>query len=73
MFHVREPVSNDRNDRGIFRQFFRHDFVQRVSSGVVIIEIKTAVLDWTERGNTRIFHRFDISTTMFDEIQHARA
>ena len=51
MFHVRERIRSDRDDRAVFRQFFRHDLVEGVSGSVVIIEVKAAVLDWTESGH----------------------
>ena len=73
MFHVRKCIGSNCNDCGIFSKFFRHDFVQRVSGGVVIIEIETAILDWTERGNTGFLQRFDIGANVFGKICSAGA
>jgi hypothetical protein len=58
-------------DGGIFRQLFRHDFVQRVGGTVVIVEIKTAVLDRTESRYSGFLERFNIGAAVFNRIEHA--
>src|SRR5437870_5282213 len=73
LFHVRECISYDCDDSGIFRQFLRHDFVQRVSSGVVIIEIETAVLNRTESGDIDFLQWLDVSANVFGKICSAGA
>src|SRR5262249_42722160 len=72
-FHVRQRVCEDCNDGGVLGQCFRHDFVQRISGSVVIIEIETTVLDRTESRHASFLHRRNISATMFDQSKHAPA
>src|SRR5438067_6719098 len=73
LFHVRERIRKDGDDSGILSQFFRHDFVQRVSGSVMIIKIETAVLNRTESRHAGFFHRANVGPTMFDQVKHACA
>src|SRR5438270_6754696 len=65
----RHCVGGDGNDRGIFLQFARNNFVQRVSGSVMIVKIKTAVLHRTEGWHTGLFHRLDVSADVLGQIQ----
>src|SRR2546423_15197886 len=73
LFHVRKRIRKDGDDSGIFSQFFRNDFVQRVSGSVMIIKIETAVLNRTESRHAGLFHRANVGATMFDQVEHACA
>ena len=69
---IRHGVGGDGNDRGIFLQFARNNFVQRVSGSVMIVKIKTAVLHRTEGWHTGLFHRLDVSADVLGQIQSTR-
>src|SRR6185437_16826943 len=70
---IRHGVGGDGNDRGIFLQFARNNFVQRVSGSVMIVKIKTAVLHGTEGWHTGLFHRLDVSADVLGQIQSTGA
>ena len=70
---IRHGVGGDGNDRGIFLQFARNNFVQRVSGSVMIVKIKTAVLHGTEGWHSGLFHRLDVSADVLGQIQSTGA
>src|SRR5882724_4133405 len=61
---VGKGVRGDGDNSGVFLQFARDDFVQRVGWSVMIIKIKAAVLHRTECRNAYFFHRLGIRADM---------
>src|SRR5215475_14785418 len=73
LLHVRKGIRKNCDHGGILCQFFRDNFVQRISGRMVIIEIETTVLNRTKSRHTGLFHRPDVGPTMFDQSKHSRA
>src|SRR3982075_402683 len=68
---VSQRISGDCDHRRILRQFFGHNFVERIGGGVMTIKIETAVLNRTEGRHTGFFDGLDVGSTMLYQIEHA--
>src|SRR2546430_10392286 len=73
LLHVRQRIRKDCHNSGVFRQFFRHDLVQRVGGSVMVVEVETVVLNRTKSRHACFLEWLDVSATVLDEIKNARA
>src|SRR3954447_20824268 len=70
---VGQSISCHRYHCRILSQLFRDNFVQRVRRRMMIVEVKSTVLDWAEGRHSSFFQRLNIGSAVFYQIQSARA
>src|SRR5262249_11709275 len=69
--HVRQSIRDHRHHGGIFRQFFGHNFVQRIGCRVVIVEVETVILNRTKSRHASFLERLNVGPAVFNQIEYA--